>query len=158
MLLASPGREIHVLELATAGANERRPASDPELRGRLPSGAGPTLDARAKAAYRRRLDDLAAELQEARDWSDPERAARIELEIDALTGELASAIGLGGRDRETASPAERARVSVTKAIQTAVKSIGRESPELADHLDASIRTGRFCSYAPHGAAPPSWAL
>jgi hypothetical protein len=97
-------------------------------------------------------------LQEARDWSDPERAARIELEIEALTGELASAVGLGGRDRETASPAERARVSVTKAIQTALRSIGRESPELAEHLAASIQTGRFCSYAPRGAATPGWSL
>ena len=157
-LLASPGKEIHVLELATARTDPRRPTADPGLPGRLPSGAGPALDARAKAAYRGRLDELAADLQEARDWSDPERAARIELEIDALTGELASAVGLGGRDRETASPAERARVSVTKAIHTALRSIRRESPELADHLTASIQTGRFCSYAPRGATSPGWML
>jgi eukaryotic-like serine/threonine-protein kinase len=157
-LLASPGKEIHVLELVTAGTNHERRASDPGLPGGLPGGAGPALDARAKAAYRRRLEELASELQEARDWSDPERAARIELEIDALTGELASAIGLGGRDRETASPAERARVSVTKAIQTALRSIRRESPELADHLAGSIQTGRFCSYAPRATTLPGWTL
>jgi hypothetical protein len=157
-LLACPGKEIHVLELATAGADHQRPPSDPALPSRLPGGVGPALDARAKAAYRSRLEELAAELQEARDWSDPERAARIELEIEALTGELASAVGLGGRDRETASPAERARVSVTKAIQTALRSIGRESPALAEHLAASIQTGRFCLYAPRGAATPSWSL
>jgi hypothetical protein len=158
MLLATPGREIHVLELATAGTDNRRPVSDVDLPARFPDGAGPALDARAKAAYRRRLEELGAELQQARDWGDPERAARVEVEIDVLTGELASAVGLGGRDRETASPAERARVSVTKAIQTALRSIGRESPELADHLAESIQTGRFCSYSPRGAASPSWAL
>jgi hypothetical protein len=157
-LLASPGKEIHVLELATAATDPQRPTPDPGLPGRLPGGAGPALDARAKTAYRGRLEELAADLQEARDWSDPERAARIELEIDALTAELASAVGLGGRDRETASPAERARVSVTKAIQTALRSIRRESPELADHLAASIQTGRFCSYAPRGATSPGWML
>jgi hypothetical protein len=47
---------------------------------------------------------------------------------------------------------------VTKAIQTALRSIGRESPALADHLTTSIRTGRFCSYAPRGAAAPSWTF
>jgi hypothetical protein len=157
-LLASPGREIHVLELATASTGRPRPTPESGVPGRLPGGAGPALDARAKAAYRGRLEELAAELEEARGWGDPERAARIEVEIDALTGELASAVGLGGRDRETASPAERARVSVTKAIHTAVRSIRRESPELADHLAASIQTGRFCSYAPRGATSPRWTL
>lgn len=158
MLLAAPGKEIHVLELATAGSERRDSAVDSDLPSRLPGGLGPVLDARAKAAYRRRLEELASELQEARDWSDPERAARLELEVDAVTAELTSAVGLGGRDRETASPAERARVSVTKAIQTALRSIGRESPALADHLTTSIRTGRFCSYAPRGAAAPSWTF
>jgi hypothetical protein len=57
-----------------------------------------------------------------------------------------------------ASPAERARVNVTKAIRTAIKLIDKESPRLAEHLTASIRTGRFCSYAPPGEAPPRWSL
>jgi nucleoside-triphosphatase THEP1 len=158
MLLASPGKEIHVLELANAGTKSQNAGHDSDLPARVPGGVGPALDNRAKTAYRLRLEELATELQEARDWSDPERAARLELEIDALTGELASAVGLGGRDRETASPAERARVSVTKAIQTALKSIGRDSPALAEHFTASIQTGRFCSYAPRGAASPRWVL
>jgi hypothetical protein len=68
------------------------------------------LDGAAKAAYRRRLGELGDSLEEARDWNDPERAARIEAEIDAVTGELARAAGLGGRDRRLPSQAEaRAR-------------------------------------------------
>jgi hypothetical protein len=152
-LLGSPGKEVHVLELAQAGEGldaSRRlpPATTPE----------PVLDAQAKDAYRRRLQELGEDLREAQDWGDPERIARIEEEIDALTDELARAVGLGGRDRELASPAERARVSVTKAIRTAIRTIDRESPELGAHLTASIHTGRFCSYAPPGEAPPRWAL
>jgi tetratricopeptide (TPR) repeat protein len=161
-LLASPGREIHVLELVSAatGASPepRARLADRELVASRPSDSGPLLDEQAKDAYRLRLEQLAEELQEARDWGDPERVARLEEEIDALTQELAQAVGLGGRDRTFSSPAERARISVTKAIRTAIKLIDNQSPELAAHLDASIQTGRFCSYATPGAAPPGWSL
>jgi hypothetical protein len=65
-----------------------------------------------------------------------------------LAGELAAAVGLGGRDRTAGSPAERARVSITKVAKTALSRIRAHSPALADHLDATIRTATFCSYTP----------
>jgi class 3 adenylate cyclase len=150
-LLGSPGKEIHVLELAQAaeGLTPSRSRSSA-------SKAEPVLDAEAKEAYRSRLEELGEDLQKARDWGDPERVAGIEEEIDALTEELAHAAGLGGRDRELASPAERARVSVTKAIKAAIKTIERHNPELGAHLGTSVRTGRFCSYATPGEEPPAW--
>jgi len=148
MLLAAPGSEIHAGDLVGAV----------EGVGPAPSAREPVLDAAAKDAYRRRLQDLGEDLEQARDWGDPERVVRIELEIEALTGELARAAGLGGRDRELASPAERARVSVTKAIRTTIRAIDNHCPPLGAHLAASIHTGRFCSYAPPGEAPPDWAL
>jgi hypothetical protein len=49
-------------------------------------------------------------------------------------------------------------VSVTKAIKVAIRTIAKECAPLADHLGASIRTGRFCSYAPPGQEPPRWDL
>jgi non-specific serine/threonine protein kinase len=153
-LLGMPGRETYAVELAQAAEGVSREAGRV---GALPD-AGPALDAEAKAAYRRRLDELAEELEEARSWGDPERVARIEDEIDALTDELTHALGLGGRDRAVASPAERARVSVTKAIRSAIKAIDREAPALGEHLTASVHTGQFCSYAPPGELPPRWRL
>jgi hypothetical protein len=146
-LLAAPGLDVHVLELVAGGSNGRALDGD-ELH---------ALDPRAKEEYRLRLEDLRSELEEARGFGDEERAAGLEEEIDALVGQLAQAVGLGGRDRPSSSPGERARVNVTKAIRTAIKLIERESPQLADHLTAAIRTGRFCSYAPPGEAPPRWA-
>jgi tetratricopeptide (TPR) repeat protein len=161
VLLAAPGREFHVLELASESQPERPAVDGASLEGltaRRPDSAGPPLDAQAKAAYRERLRELGEELQQARDWRDPERVAALEAEIDSVTGELVRAVGLGGRDRESASPAERARVSVTKAIRTAIRLIERESLPLGEHLDAAIRTGRFCSYAPRGETAPDWTL
>ena len=58
----------------------------------------------AKESYRRRLAELAEDLEEARSWNDPERVARIEDEIDDLTTELERALGLGGRDRACLRP------------------------------------------------------
>jgi hypothetical protein len=158
-LLAAAGRDVHVLELASAaaGLEPRSVRPEPDLRA-APAELDAALDARAKDAYRRRLEELGDDLRQARRWGDPERTARIEEEIDVLTRELARAIGLGGRDRRGPSAAERARVSVTKAIRSAIRAIGRHHPDLGAHLAASVRTGRLCTYAPPGESPPRWAL
>lgn len=158
-LLAGAGHEVHVLELASAaaGLEPRSALREPELRAAAPA-LDAALDARAKDEYRRRLEELGDDLRQARAWRDPERAARIEEEIDVLTRELARAVGLGGRDRPAPSPAERARVSVTKAIRSAIRAIEQHHPDLGAHLRASVRTGRLCTYAPPGERPPRWAL
>jgi hypothetical protein len=158
-LLERPGRELHVLELAGARIDgDRIRRARAEQTSVWPAEGAALLDDRAKDAYRARLVELEEDLDEARRWGDPERAAGAAEEIDALQQELARAAGFGGRDRAFASPAERARVSVTKAIRTAIRLVERHCPELARHLDESIQTGRFCSYAPPGAEPPTWLL
>jgi eukaryotic-like serine/threonine-protein kinase len=159
LLLASPGRELHVLELVAADAGpapQQAALSGDGLHAGRPAGLDPLVDAHAKQEYRVRIEELRADLEEARRFNDDERAAQLEEELDALVGELTRAAGLGGRSRPSSAPAERARVNVTKAIRTAIKLIERESPALAEHLSASVRTGRFCSYAPPGEAPPRW--
>ncbi|HEX8066829.1 MAG TPA: AAA family ATPase [Thermoleophilaceae bacterium] len=161
-LLASPGVEVHALELVGGEAEGRRrlaaaAAADAGLR--VGEGdAGPLLDARAKAAYRERLEELREELEEAESWSDPERAARAREEIDHLTRELAGAVGLGGRDRRAGSSAERARVNATRSIRTALRRIADYSPDLGRELDATVRTGTFCAYEPDARRPVSWTI
>jgi tetratricopeptide (TPR) repeat protein len=165
-LLADPGAEVHALELAQALApstmpGERRaPAGSElsELTSRDFGDSGPLLDATAKAAYRHRLEELRGEIEEASSWNDPERVARLEAEMSALTRELAAAFGLGDRARAASSPAERARVSVTKSIRTTLHRIDQYSPALGAHLNATVRTGTFCVYAPDPRAPISWRL
>jgi hypothetical protein len=120
--------------------------------------AGPTLDAEAKAAYRARLVDLREDLAEAESWHDPERIARIQAEQDALARELGAALGIGGRDRPTGTPSERARISATRAIRTAISRIAEQSPPLGAHLEATIRTGTYCAYVPDPGAPIAWRL
>lgn len=162
-LLRRPGRDVSAGDLlggslpATSG-NLAANLGDGELRAASLGDAGPVLDAEAKTAYRLRLAQLRAELEEASGFNDTGRAERARAEIDALTDQLASAVGLGGRDRRVASAQERARLTVTKRIKDAVERIRRSHPALATHLDASIRTGQHCEYRPDPLAPIAWVL
>jgi hypothetical protein len=166
-LLAHPGREFHAADLEAAGSQASRlarpgartGAGTGELRVRPDLGdAGELLDARAKAAYKARLEELAAELEEAECCNDPGRAAKARAEREFLVRELARAVGLGGRDRRAASHAERARLNVTRAIRAAMANLARANPALGWHLSATIRTGRYCSYTPDPRTPVSWEL
>jgi hypothetical protein len=164
-LLARPGEEILALDLEASNGREahtepttsRRATGAAEMETRSDLGdAGELLDAQARTAYKARLDDLRAELDEAESFNDPGRAVRAREEMDFLTSELARAVGLGGRDRKAASHAERARLNVTRAIRAAMKNFDRIHPPLAEHLSLTIRTGRYCCYAPDPRAPIHW--
>ena len=120
--------------------------------------AGAVLDPAARAAYKRRLEDLREEVEEAERFGDPDRATRAREEIDFLAEELARGVGLGGRDRHAASAAERARVNATRTIGKVLKKIAASSPRLGEHLHATVRTGYLCSYAPDPASPVRWDL
>lgn len=160
-LLADPGREFHVIDLAAGPGSHgsKAPATRrPEDLHVASEDAGNILDPRAKAAYRSRLSDLEEDLAEAEGWDDAARAAQIEEERDFLVRELAGAVGLGGRDRKAASVAEQTRVNVTKAIRSALSRIRKDAPALGLHLDRTIRTGTFCSYAPDPRSPVAWQL
>jgi tetratricopeptide (TPR) repeat protein len=157
-LLAQPGREIHVLDLVGVDSGERTANREEGLEVSRLGDAGDVLDPEARAAYRRRLEELSEELDEAASWNDPERSFRAREEMDFLTKELAGAEGLGGRSRRSASASERARVNVTRAIRTAIAHVEENDPELGRHFDTSVRTGTFCSYAPDPRVPIDWQL
>jgi hypothetical protein len=162
-LLASPRVEHHALQLAGGIASPGRQSGSSRALDGLDAAtglgdSGNMLDAEAKKAYRDRADDLRADIAEAEDWNDTERAQRARQELDFLASELGRAVGLGGRDRRAASSTERARLSVTRAIRSAVRRIAGELPALGAHLDASIRTGTFCSYQPESSSEPRWSM
>ena len=146
-LLAHPGREFHVLDLVGAETGQRI----------APGDAGEVLDERAKAAYRRRLAEIEADMEQARALEDDVREAQADAERDFLVGELARAVGLGGRDRRAASDSERARSGVTRAVRQGIARIGEHHPQLGEHLDRAVHTGTHCAYVPDPGAPADWA-
>lgn len=91
-------------------------------------------------------------------WEDKEQAEKVrnttgaelvQKQIDEITSQLNSTKGLGGQLRKFSNEAEKARVSVTQAINRVLKSIKKEYPKLWTHLNKSIYTGATCSYKPN---------
>lgn len=145
-LLANPRHEIAALDLAAGGAGLALPASQP------------ILDTRARADYRRRLEDLEEELDAADRRGDPAAAARVLDERSALVADLRHATGLAGRRRGVTDEGERARVNVTRALRGVIARVASAAPGAGAHLQSSIRTGAACRYDPAPGGPRRWRL
>lgn len=141
VLLARPGQQTHVTELAGGGSGPARIDAD----------TGVLADRRALAAYRDRLREIDLALDEADAGADPLRAGRLSAEREALLGELSAVTGLGGRPRVGGSGTERVRKAVTNRIRQALDRVAEAHPELGRHLQASIHTGTWCRYEPEHA-------
>ncbi|WP_246108716.1 ATP-binding protein [Streptomyces sedi] len=151
-LLTSPGADVPATRLLD-------PAGCAELVAARSFGGDPVLDDTARAAYRRRLTQLDAEIDRADAADDDLAAARLDAERTALVEELRAAAGLGGRARRLGDEAERARKTVTARIRDTLRRLDERHPELAAHLRASVTTGATCGYHPaDGGGPVAWRL
>jgi pimeloyl-ACP methyl ester carboxylesterase len=141
-LLASPGRRFHATELMGGATEEPAPRS----------GADPTLDQRARSAFRKRLGEIEEQFEKARMLDLHERMAHLEGEREAILAELRAATGLGGRRRALGDAGERARKAVTGRIRESIARLDQLHPAVARHLEATVTTGIYCVYI----APPGW--
>lgn len=137
-LVSRPGEFVTALALVGASADQPLPSGD----------TGPVLDHEALRQYRRRLAELDDRLDVAALRGDLARQEKCTAERDALIAELKRATGLGGRSRRSGSPAEKARLNVTRTIRHAISELSTTAPELAAHLDESVATGVSCCYQP----------
>jgi hypothetical protein len=163
-LLRHPDVEFLALDLLAPTAHEpvSSSVSPQRVAPNAPSsyldGTEELLDSQARATYKRRLEELREELEEAQAFNDLGRVDKVQEEMDFLAAELARAVGLGGRARTTTTSAERARVNVAKGIKIALTKIAEQSPPLEHYLTTTIKTGLFCSYTPPPFNPISWEL
>jgi hypothetical protein len=137
-LLARPHQPVTALSLIGASSDEPLPTAD----------TGPVLDREALRKYRQRLAELDDALDAAALRGDRKRQAEQTAEREALIEELKRATGLGGRPRRSGSPAEKARVNVTRTIRHAIGELASRAPDVAAHLEESIITGVECCYEP----------
>ena len=166
LLLERPGSEVYSLDLVAAvdGAAPTDPfigrSGGQETAGRfgVQGGAGPALDAKAKDEYRDRVAALEAQLANAESRRDEQAAAAARTELEFVRRELSAAVGIGGRDRQTGSHAERARINVTRAIRTTLKRIAGYDERLGTELEAGVRTGTYCVYRPDPQRPLVWTV
>ncbi len=159
-LSTHPDREFHATEIE-AGCRSRQPGAitgaglaAPDGEALAPaepcrigsSDAGPLLDWRAKAECRQRLGGLSAELEDAKQSGEERAASRIGQELEFLTRELTRALGLGGRDRRSASDIHRARVNVSRAVRSSIERIRGYHPAIANATTLSVKLGIICVY------------
>jgi predicted ATPase len=137
-LLARPHQPVAALVLIGASSDEPLATGD----------TGPVLDREALRQYRRRLAELDDALDAAALRGDRKRQAERTAEREALIAELKRATGLGGRPRRSGSPAEKARVNVTRTIRHAIGELASRAPDVGAHLEESIVTGVECCYEP----------
>ncbi len=153
-LLAAPGRECHVLQLAGMAAAPAASAAHDGLSIGLPGGCiDDAPDERARSAYRARLDELRRELDEAERFADLGRAERLRDELDLLATQLAGRFGARTARR---GPAETARKAVTKVLRTQIGKLLDLQPSLGRHLRDTVRMGTLCAYAPQ--TPVEWDI
>lgn len=155
-LLANPGAEIPALDLVAGIAAPTVLARVEGIRVAAPADTGELLDARARAEYRSRIEELEADIAAAERDNDPVRLEGARRERDQLVTVLAAAYGLGGRPRRGGDPAQRARWTVTWRLRDSIARIGRAHPALGRHLRNSVRTGIFCGYLPE--TPINWEM
>jgi len=138
-LISKKGRDIHaaMLRAVASGTTAFKPLAGTEV-----------LDEQAIHEYREQLDDLESEVQESKENNDFAKQEQIQVKIDALMQQIASATGLGGRKRKSGDDAEKARTSVTNAINRTISKIEKTHADFARHLMNSIRTGQYLCYSP----------
>ena len=143
-LVEHAGIGIAAIELASGHAMSCRGSS-----------SEPVLDAHAKAMYRQRIEELRADVEDAEMCADLERAAAARAELDRFVAELARSTGFAGRSRSFADSAERARISVQKAIKRALVMITEADPTLGREIGSRVVTGMQCVYVAHPEASPT---
>ena len=148
-MLAAPGREFHVLDLVAVEAGTVRLAGNDGL---------PVLDDASRAAYRRRLADIDDDIEDASRFNDLGRIAKAEADREYLVNELARAVGIAGRERQTGGSAERARTAVARTLRYALDELAVQHRLAADHIRAGLRTGTYCSYTGDPIAGVSWTI
>jgi hypothetical protein len=166
LLLERPCTDVHSLDLvgavdgvsAIGAVVERSGGQETAGRFGVQGGAGPALDAKAKDGYHDSIRTLEDELTKAESRRDEVGAEQARAQLEFLRRELARAVGIHGRDRESGSHAERARVNVTRAIRTTLKRIAGYDAQLGRELELSVRTGAFCAYEPDPHYPLSWTI
>jgi hypothetical protein len=135
-LVAQPGVDLHVLDLAGSGDLVDR------------ADAGELLDGPAFRAYRDRIAKLRDVLEDAEDRGDGERAERARSEMEAIAAEISKASMKGGRARRGESAVDRARSAVQRRIKDALDRIAEQDEALGEKIRRAVTTGNHCSYRP----------
>lgn len=134
-LLANPGKSFTALELAhPEAAQERFVQSDLEA-----------TDTHSLREYKRHLQRIEEDLEEARAYGREDDILRLEDEKDAILKHLSGVAATDGKPRLSGEK-EKARKSVSAALRRALSSISGQSQDAFLFLNANLSFGSRFSY------------
>jgi len=110
--------------------------------------SGGTIDEKAKAEYNKDLERIERDKDIANTTGNKDRVKELENEEDFIRGQLAKDLNIHGKPRFSGNPNDKARSTVTHALDTANKNIAKVHPELARHLRDHTKTGNNFSFQP----------
>ncbi len=147
-LLEKPGQEFPALEVrasiqtpatpAPAATSQGTESRDHSLQERS--------DLKALRTYKDRVAEIDSEIVRAQCNNDVGRIQALTLEKEEILDLVRADTGLRGKPRHFQSERERARKSVSKAIENALAAIRCQCPALANHLRENVKTGNSFSY------------
>jgi TolB-like protein/tetratricopeptide (TPR) repeat protein len=140
-LLSKPEHQFHCTELVGGG---------------IITSAEKAFDEKAKRAYQRRILELREEISRLDEDNDSQRSEALHEEYEGIVEHLKTSLGLRGVIRQANDEMEKTRSAVTWRIRHIIQKIGKHHPAFGKHLNASIKTGLFCSYRPE--KPMKWTL
>lgn len=144
-------------DIARLLEQSERPLHCTALMGTLLDSGGIVLaDEQALRDFKKRISSLEADISEAQEMGELDRAMALNEEYEALIEHLSQITGLSQRTRKSGSTLEKARTAITWRIRFAIKKIDAVHPQLAKHLSRSIHTGSQCCYKPE--TPHEWTV
>jgi len=166
-LLERPDQRVPVSELVEAVQAGEREANCTTDAGRMKAAtseasliqttlgdAGPASDHQALAELNDRVNELNAEISEAESNNNSAESERLNLEKDRILKRITADFDIHGRPRAERSTLNRHRNAVRKCIKDAIEEIRARHPDLAAHLERSIKYGYGCRYRPQ--ENPGW--
>jgi hypothetical protein len=161
-LIREPGRAVPYSELIAEDSPDRATEAEKHTADDgLDSDIGsyqPVYDKEALMGFNKRLNEINAELEKAKEWGDTAQQERLEKEHAEICATVEKATGIGGRQRNLDRQSENQRLRIRQALQRAFEKLREVGlPKLAEHLETNTSTelGAY-KYAPQPV--PSWSL
>jgi hypothetical protein len=106
------------------------------------------MDRKTMRTYRATVNDLLADLDQARDDGDPDRVAGLEEQVARITSELKRGEGFGGRLKVFASMHTRQREAAYRSLHRTIQMLERTHPALGAHVRQAIVWDGRVAYRP----------
>lgn len=152
-LVCRPRVAIDVIDLVHDG---KAPATNGEV---VDVGSGgERVDAKTLADVRCRLEAVRDELTAARETGNDERLRELAEEALYLEQFLAGTRDRRGRPKKEPDAWSRAYGTAFRRLHRAFDVIAKRCPDMASHLERSVKTGRECVYDPDPKSAPTWIL